>query len=118
VDDGNGILTVCGSILLDVQTIDGLIQHELPIESGCVQNEDMPFPIVFVSDVNGILKNVSMAITVNLPAQDARTKTLEMEIVHPNGDVLGVGQFTSDFNLTSDPRGTSYRVPVSSGIMG
>jgi len=116
VNEDLGNMIVCGPLILNFQTIDGFVQQELPVLSGCLQADALPTTFEFAPEVDGILKSISMTIQVQQADPEQRLQVLSLEIMEPDGQLLFSGDITSEFAPVSDPRGEGYHLPVSPGV--
>ena len=73
LDDYSDV-SVCGPVMVDIQTINGLIQQVLPILSSCLQGAQMPYTFEFVPEVDGILQQVVMWVQPEPRVQDGVEK--------------------------------------------
>jgi YYY domain-containing protein len=108
-------LAICGPLVLDIQTVSGPLQLELPLYAGCLGPADLPYPLQFGMDVTGILQNVSMTIQIEQPEIESQSKTLAVEMVGPGGEILVSEELTADFESKDGQRGQSYRIPIANG---
>jgi len=113
LDDYSDV-SVCGQVMVDIQTINGLIQQVLPILSSCIQGMQMPYTYEFVPEVDGILQQVVMWVQPEPRDQEVGLKTLTLEVLDPAGNIIGMGEVSSEFSVSSDPRGDAVRIPLSS----
>ncbi len=116
VSDGFRGITICGPLTIGLQTLDGDVQQEFPILSGCLQRDDLPYIFEFVADVNGILGEVFMEVQVEEPKQVDSLKTLVLEIAAAGGDVLHYEELSADFTPLEDSSREGYHVPLSDPI--
>lgn len=113
VSEGFGDLAICSPLTIDIQTLDGNVQQEFPILSGCLPRGALPYSFEFVAEVNGILGEVYLQVQVEQPIPVDSLKTLGVEIVGAGGEVLTNEELSVDFTTSGGSGEGGTIIPLS-----
>ena len=116
VQEGYRNFQLCGPFILDLLTVDGQHQQDLVVLSGCLSRNDLPYPLTFPADVDGILSAVKLAVIVTETPQTPASHTLTLTLNGAAGEPLFSSEYTSDFLSSEDRRGEWVHIPVTNGI--
>ncbi len=114
--DGYHDFQVCGPLIMNLLTIQGVQSHELPGSNTCLGRADLPHHFQFHAEVDGILQDVEMLIQVEELQPNRGEQNLNLELRQDDSQILTSGNLVSDFSPGVGGRGQNVVLPVAQGI--